>query len=320
VAGNLNASTTRVGLAGYVSASLTDLDGSESLSLIFAGLPTGATITTASNPGGYTAAGGAITISGSELASAQLNLSSSYLGLVDLSVTARATESGNGATASTTGSLQFMVLNRFTSADLDGDGLNNVVGTSAGNTLNGTTGNDYILGLAGNDSLNGGSGNDVLDGGAGNDTLNGGAGNDRLYGGPGDDTLTGGTGSDVFAWTLADRGTTAAPASDTITDFNTAAPSAGGDVLDLRDMLVGEWGTTTSAGNLSSYLHFDFSSGNTIIQISSTGGFAGGYNASAVDQRITLQGVDLRGGTLTGDEQIIQDLLTRSKLVVDGVA
>jgi surface adhesion protein len=58
--------------------------------------------------------------------------------------------------------------------------------------------------------------------------------------------------------------------------------------------------------------------GTTTIQISSGGGFSGGYSASAVDQTIVLQSADLSlGGTLTSDQQIIQDLLNKSKLVVD---
>ena len=58
--------------------------------------------------------------------------------------------------------------------------------------------------------------------------------------------------------------------------------------------------------------------GSTTIQISSGGGFSGGYNASAVDQSIVLQNVDLTsGGVLATDQQIIQDLLQKSKLVVD---
>jgi hypothetical protein len=62
--------------------------------------------------------------------------------------------------------------------------------------------------------------------------------------------------------------------------------------------------------------------GQTTIRISSTGGFTGGtYAAGAEDQRITLTGVDLRAGlgllASATDNQIIQELLTRNKLVVD---
>jgi len=162
-----------------------------------------------------------------------------------------------------------------------------------------------------NTTLTGTSSEDALAGGSFNDLLNGGAGNDLLIGGKGNDTLTGGSGADVFKWSLADQGTNAAKAADTITDFDNG-PS--GDKLDLRDLLVGEH---SDVGNLANFLHFSVTAGSTKIEISSTGGFAGGnYSAAAVDQTITLSGVDLKG-SFTNDNQVINDLITRSKLVVD---
>jgi len=118
----------------------------------------------------------------------------------------------------------------------------------------------------------------------------------------------------VFAWTLSDRGTAGSGPVDTITDFSNAAASAGGDVLDLRDLLVGE-----NTGNLSSFLHFsyDSASNTTTIQISSTGSFAAGNYAGATDQTIVLTGVNLLSGGLTTDQQVISDLLTKAKLLVD---
>lgn len=161
------------------------------------------------------------------------------------------------------------------------------------------------------------------------DTLNGngGIGNDTLNGGAGSDTLTGGSGADVFAWTLADRGPAGAPPTDTITVFSIAAPAAGGDLLDLRDLLQGEAKAGVSAGNLERYLDFDTttSAGNTIIHVGSTGGFAGGvYSAAAEDQRIVLTGVDVRSVAAFGltalatDNDIINQLLQRGKLITDG--
>ena len=147
-------------------------------------------------------------------------------------------------------------------------------------------------------------------GGAGNDTIVGTAGNDIIIGGAGNDTMTGGLGADTFRWTLNDHGTTATPAQDTITDFNTALPASGGDILDLRDLLVGESHTGTSPGNLGSYLHFNYNAGTntTTVNVQS--------HAAGVDQIIALQGVNLVG-SFTTDQQIIQDLLTKAKLVTD---
>ncbi len=195
----------------------------------------------------------------------------------------------------------------------------NVAGDTRGgnDVVYGDGGNDIIYGQGGNDTLYGGDGDDRLYGGTGNDTLDGGAGNDVLIGGAGNDTLTGGDGADVFRWELADRGTSGAPAADVVTDFNLAAPADGGDVLDLRDLLQGET-TVGGTGNLTNYLHFDTSGDDTVIHISSTGGFSGGFKPGAVDQTISLQDVDLSfGGQHATDQQIIQELISKSKLLVD---
>jgi large repetitive protein len=148
-------------------------------------------------------------------------------------------------------------------------------------------------------------------------------------------TLTGhSASSDVFAWSLSDHGTASAGAGtngatlnathavDTIVDFDTSARSAGGDVLDLRDLLSGE-NTVGGKGNLSQFLDFDTTSnpGSTIVHVSSTGGFTAGYDAKAEDQTIVLQNVNLRGdlglGASASDNQVIAELMTRGKLLVD---
>ena len=89
-------------------------------------------------------------------------------------------------------------------------------------------------------------------------------------------------------------------------------------MLDLRDLLQGETLSGSASGNLTSFLHFEQSGSNTLIQISSGGGFVGGFNAGKIDQTIVLQNTDLTSsGALTTDQQIIQDLLNKSKLIVD---
>ncbi|KNZ31847.1 MAG: hypothetical protein AD742_15315 [Methylibium sp. NZG] len=312
MAGNAAGGTrTSVGLAGYVSAALIDGDGSESLTLTFSGVPAGAVIVTGSNPAGHVASGGSITISGSELASAQLQFASSVSGHLSVGVRATSTESANpSSTASTSATLELDVLPVFASTNLSGDGLVNIIGTTGSETLNGGNAAEYLVGRAGNDALNGGDGNDVLDGGTGTDNLAGGRGNDVLYGGAGNDQLSGGAGADVFRWTLADRGAPGAPANDTISDF-TNGP--GGDSLNLADLLVAE-----NAGNLDDYLHFSTVGNSTVVQISATGGFAAGFNAGAIDQTITLQGVDLSAAGTQNTQQIINQLLTNGSLTVGG--
>ncbi|MBZ0131933.1 MAG: type I secretion C-terminal target domain-containing protein [Rhodocyclaceae bacterium] len=195
------------------------------------------------------------------------------------------------------------------------NGSNNdeiIIGGATDDTLKGFGGNDVLIGGGGNDALYGGDGIDRLEGGAGNDVLDGGAGNDLLIGGAGNDTLTGGLGADVFKWQLADKGTPGSPAVDTVTDFDA---TAGSDKLDLRDLLQGEIGSGGGA-NLEDFLHFEKSGSNTVVHVSSAGNFAGGYAAGQEDQTIVLQGIDLIGG-FTTDQQVIQDMLNKGKLITD---
>jgi hypothetical protein len=205
-----------------------------------------------------------------------------------------------------------------------------VAGGTAG-TWNLRTGST-LDGGAGNDTLTGSIARDVLRGGTGNDTLSGGGAADTLIGGRGNDSMAGGAGADVFRWSLADGGTSGTPARDVITDFDNA--SYAGDVLDLRDLLVGDThaanvtalpgtiGTsnaltiTANNGNLGNYLHFSVSGSDTVVEISSNGGFSSGYSSTAVDQVITIQGVNLMSG-MTTDTQVIDDLLRRGKLLTD---
>jgi len=199
---------------------------------------------------------------------------------------------------------------------LDGGAGNDVLAGGLGNdSLIGGLGDDRLRGNEGDDTLDGGDGIDRLEGGAGNDTLLGGIGTDTLLGGLGNDLLTGGADSDVFAWQLSDRGAFGAPAVDTVTDFDPATAVAGGDVLDLRDLLLGEH-QASGAGSLAGYLHFELAGSDTKVHVSSTGGFSGGYVTSQEDQTIILQGVDLVSGN-SNDQQIIQNLLNANKLITD---
>ena len=188
-------------------------------------------------------------------------------------------------------------------------------GTAGNDNLIGTAADEVQMGRAGADNLQGGDGNDRLYGGDGTDQLSGGNGADVLYGGAGNDQLTGGLGGDTFAWSLADRGLMGAPAVDTITDFNIAQ----GDVLDLRDLLVGATPTPTS---LSHYLDINFSGGDTVIRVSSTGGFAGGvYAASAEDQEIVLKGVDLGVqlglGAGASEAALLNEMVSKGRLLTE---
>uniref|UniRef100_UPI00313806A2 beta strand repeat-containing protein n=1 Tax=Polaromonas sp. YR568 TaxID=1855301 RepID=UPI00313806A2 len=141
---------------------------------------------------------------------------------------------------------------------------------------------------------------------------------------PGGNTYIGTTAADVFEWHLNDGSTAGSPVVDTLLDFGIAARSEGGDVLDLRDLLLGE-SAAVDQDNLANFLHFEKSGSDTIVHISSTGGFAsdshevGAPSAAvlgAADQRIVLAGVDMIGMNTT-DQQVIQDMLNKGKLNTD---
>ena len=189
----------------------------------------------------------------------------------------------------------------------------------ASDGLNGAGLDNRIYGHGGNDRLEGGQGNDILRGGSGNDTLLGGEGNDILIGGSGVDTMTGGAGRDIFRFESGDVVRNGPVQTDIILDFSNASLLLDGDVLDLGDLLQGEGRVGKSAGNLSNFLHFEKTADGTVIHISTEGGYIGGFsslNASATDHRILLRDVDLTEGQ-GSDTAIINDLLSRNKLLVD---
>jgi hypothetical protein len=169
-----------------------------------------------------------------------------------------------------------------TVADADGDAAsiqNLNVSIVAGTTFTGTSTDEAIQGSPGNDTLIGGGGNDIL---------------------------VGGGGADTFKWVLGDHGTDGSPSIDTIKDFGTG----GTDVLDLREMLVGETHAGTDPGNLGTFLDFSFAGGNTTITVKSSGAGTG-------DAKIVLVGVDLTAGNTLSESQIITNLLTQNKLIAD---
>ncbi|WP_211186997.1 VCBS domain-containing protein, partial [Achromobacter sp. Bel] len=186
-------------------------------------------------------------------------------------------------------------------------GNDTVHGGTGDDIIYGQGGNDTLYGDDGNDVLYGGAGNDTLSGGAGNDTLDGGSGNDTLIGGKGDDTLIGGAGSDTFKWELNDQGSVGTPAVDTIKDFSNATIANGGDVLDLKDLLIGE-----KDGTLTQYLNIHKEGNNTVIDINTKGQIAQG-----ADQKIVLENVDLTNNGQMNNQAIINDLLQKGKLNVD---
>ncbi|PPC90997.1 MAG: hypothetical protein CTY34_05505, partial [Methylobacter sp.] len=158
--------------------------------------------------------------------------------------------------------------------------------TGIENVIEGDSGNDTLQGTAANDSLNGAGGNDILVGGEGNDIL---------IGGPGQDLLTGGAGRDTFVFTRDDLNAGA----DTITadDFKIGN---NGDVLDVRDVLVGLGISQPTAGDLGTIFNVNQTGGNTTVSVNIN--TASGTPQSV--ELVTLQGVTTDLNTLLNNQQI----------------
>jgi VCBS repeat-containing protein len=113
-----------------------------------------------------------------------------------------------------------------------------------------------VAGSAFNDTLTGSSGDDIIRGGLSADQIDGGLGTDKLRGGQGADLLTGGAGVDRFEYVNGDL---AGTPTDTISDFQTGA---GGDVLDIAELLVGY-----SGSGLQNFVQvIDTGNGNTLVR------------------------------------------------------
>jgi serralysin len=160
-----------------------------------------------------------------------------------------------------------LVLAEGTSAFVGiGNAANNVMtGNANNNSLRGASGNDTLIGNDGDDSLNGEAGHDRLWGGNHEDTLTGGDGNDLLVGGDGADSLSGGDGLDTFDYNALSE------AGDTIADFTTGA---GGDVLDLTDLLI-DFADPADAF-AGGYLAFESNGTDTLVRVDTDGGMDNG--------------------------------------------
>jgi Ca2+-binding RTX toxin-like protein len=129
---------------------------------------------------------------------------------------------------------------------------------------------------------------DVLLGGTGSDTLSGGLGNDLLRGGPGADNINGGAGADRIDFDSPADGV------DTISGF---ATGAGGDVLDIADLLSWTSYANGLGGDLSNFVRFENVTGGSQLQVDTDGAGPTGWQGVA-----TLEGhVDLVLDTLVTD-------------------
>ncbi len=167
-----------------------------------------------------------------------------------------------------------------------------VIELEANTDFNGTESGEIILGTARKDTITAGGGDDVINGGAGDDIIIGGLGNDEL---------TGGAGSDHFIWYVGDQGSSSDPTVDTITDFTVGQ---GGDVLDIKDLLIDE-----SSDSIDQYLDLSFSDGNTEIAVKPTG-------EGSTSQTIVLENVDL-SALGNNSSEILDQLISNGNLNID---
>lgn len=104
---------------------------------------------------------------------------------------------------------------------------------------------ENLVGSSAGDTLTGNAAANLLNGGAGNDTLSGGTGNDTLIGGAGKDSLAGGLGNDVFDFNSLSELGLGSTARDVISDWNA------GDKIDLASI---DWNATTSGDQAFTYI------------------------------------------------------------------
>ncbi|MDE1711657.1 PA14 domain-containing protein, partial (plasmid) [Chromobacterium amazonense] len=134
-------------------------------------------------------------------------------------------------------------------------------------------------------------------------------------------------GVETFKFEASFNGHAGTPSVETIQQFNTGTTPSGApaDVLDLRDLLVGDshnGADPSSIGNLANYLHFSTVNNNgtvsTVIHVNENGAINANSPTSDTAQ-IVLQGVDLThsGSTLLSDQAIIQKLLGSGQLHTD---
>jgi Ca2+-binding RTX toxin-like protein len=211
-----------------IAASLTDTDGSETLSIVIAGVPKSAKLSA-----GVKQMDGTWLLQPADLQG--LEMKAPTASAIVLQITATSREGTSVASSSATLEVTFegsgSTNDRFIASlgndTYDGGAGTNMVdysriqtavsvdlanGTASGagddrlvsiDNVVGTAKGDKILGSSRDNVINAGDGDDLVVAGAGNDRVNGGAGNDTFIDGAGDDNYTGGTGYDVLDYSTS---------------------------------------------------------------------------------------------------------------------
>ncbi|MCG3865460.1 type I secretion C-terminal target domain-containing protein [Photobacterium sp. Ph5] len=149
------------------------------------------------------------------------------------------------------------------------------------------------------------AGDNTLVGTANDDLIIGGEGNDEIIGGKGDDIMSGDAGNDSFAFKSDDLGTSAAPAQDTILDFDTTINS---DNIDLSAILS----NVTDGISADNYIDITENNGSVTLHVKD--------NGTDVTQEITLENVSkdaLYGADTSSatDAELLQKMIDDNNLI-----
>ena len=176
--------------------------------------------------------------------------------------------------------------------DAQGDvltGVENVVGSGAG---------DILVGDGGANQLSGGAGDDLLSGGSGADTLLGGTGSDVLIGGIGADSIDGGDGRDRVDYSASTAGVTV---DISLTTAQVSAGDAHGDVLSsIEDITGSDFNDSLKGNGLKNYIE----GGAGADTINGNGGFdytLYDHSSVGVTVNLTLTGPQVSAGEANGD-------------------
>ncbi|XWN29346.1 MAG: type I secretion C-terminal target domain-containing protein [Devosia sp.] len=167
--------------------------------------------------------------------------------------------------------------------DYSGDGGAVTVNLATGTATDGNGDTDTlvsienIIGSSNGDTLTGDANDNLIDGRGGSDTLSGGAGNDTLISHNGLDTMTGGADGDTFVFLSS----FAFNHIDTITDFDTTD----GDALDLSDVLTGFYDPLSDL--ITDFVEITDNGTNSFLKVDTTGT----ADFGAGTQVATLQGI-----------------------------
>ena len=183
------AGAASVTMALPLTAALADTDGSETLSIVIAGLPPGVTLSAGTvNPDG------SVSLAAGDLADLTITAPTTA-GDFALTVTALATDTDPDDASQSTATAQ-PVSAVTVVVDVAGDDV--LIGGAGKDTIFGNGGDDQLFGDGGADTLMGEAGNDTISGGGGSDSIDGGSGDDTVYGGNGQDVIFGGADNDYL--------------------------------------------------------------------------------------------------------------------------